>query len=52
MRRLLLIVIDNAVKYTQEEEVAVRLLSVNGNAEIEVRDTGVRPQAQNCSRVT
>lgn len=41
LRRLLLIVIDNAVKYTQEGAITVRLLRANGNAQVEVSDTGV-----------
>jgi signal transduction histidine kinase len=41
LRRLLLIVIDNAVKYTQEGEITVRLSSVNGRPEVQVSDTGV-----------
>lgn len=41
LRRLLLIVIDNAVKYTPEGEITVRLLSANGNPQVEVSDTGI-----------
>ena len=41
LRRLLLIVIDNAVKYTPEGEVTVRLLSANGNPQVQVSDTGI-----------
>jgi heavy metal sensor kinase len=41
LRRLLLIVIDNAVKYTQKGEIAVRLSSANGSAQVQVSDTGV-----------
>lgn len=41
LRRLLLIVIDNAIKYTQEGQVAVRLVSENGNPQVYVSDTGV-----------
>lgn len=41
LRRLLLIVIDNAVKYTPEGEITVRLLSANGNPQVQVSDTGI-----------
>lgn len=41
LRRLLLIVIDNAVKYTPEGEISVRLLSANGNPQVQVSDTGI-----------
>ncbi len=41
LRRLLLIVIDNAVKYTPEGEITVRLLSANGNPQVQVIDTGI-----------
>jgi heavy metal sensor kinase len=41
LRRLLLIVIDNAVKYTPEGEITVRLLSANGNPQVHVSDTGI-----------
>jgi heavy metal sensor kinase len=41
LRRLLLIVIDNAVKYTREGEIAVRLSPVNSRVEVQVADTGV-----------
>lgn len=51
LRRLLLIVIDNAVKYTQEGEITVRLLSANGNPQIHVSDTGVGISEADVSRV-
>ena len=41
LRRLLLIVIDNAVKYTQEGEITICLYSANGRPEVQVSDTGV-----------
>jgi signal transduction histidine kinase len=41
LRRLLLIVIDNAVKYTKEGQVTVRLLSSDGVSQVQVSDTGV-----------
>jgi heavy metal sensor kinase len=41
LRRLLLIVIDNAVKYTQKGEVRVALSNGNGVAQVQVTDTGV-----------
>ena len=41
LRRLLLIVIDNAVKYTPEGEITVRLMSANGNPQVQVSDTGI-----------
>ena len=42
LRRLFLIVIDNAIKYTPAEgKVSVMLESNNGSALFEVRDTGV-----------
>jgi heavy metal sensor kinase len=41
LRRLLLIVIDNAVKYTPEGEITVRLLSANGSPQVQVSDTGI-----------
>jgi heavy metal sensor kinase len=51
LRRLLLIVIDNAVKYTQEGEITVRLSSANGRPEIQVSDTGVGISESDLSRV-
>jgi len=41
LRRLLLIVIDNGVKYTPQGEIAVRLRIDGGAAEMEVTDTGL-----------
>lgn len=40
VRRLLLIVIDNAVKYTQEGKVTLRLDAANGHSRVHVADTG------------
>jgi signal transduction histidine kinase len=51
LRRLLLIVIDNAVKYTQQGEIAVRLVSANGNAQVQVSDTGAGIPQTDLSRV-
>lgn len=51
LRRLLLIVIDNAVKYTPEGEITVRLSSANGRPEIQVSDTGVGISESDLSRV-
>jgi heavy metal sensor kinase len=52
LRRLLLIVIDNAVKYTPEGEIRVRLSSsANGRPEIQVSDTGVGISEPDLSRV-
>lgn len=51
LRRLLLIVIDNAVKYTREGEITVRLSSVNGRTEIQVSDTGVGISEPDLSRI-
>jgi heavy metal sensor kinase len=51
LRRLLLIVIDNAVKYTQQGEITVRLSSANGRSEIRVSDTGVGITESDLSRV-
>jgi signal transduction histidine kinase len=41
LRRLLLILVDNAVKYTPQGEVAVQLLHANGNPQVRVSDTGI-----------
>ncbi len=41
LRRLLLIVIDNAVKYTQQGQITVRLSSANGSSQVQVSDTGI-----------
>jgi signal transduction histidine kinase len=41
LRRLLLILIDNAVKYTSEGKVTVRLMNQNGGPQIEVTDAGL-----------
>jgi heavy metal sensor kinase len=51
LRRLLLIVIDNAVKYTQEGEITVRLSTSNGHAQVEVSDTGVGISKSDLPRV-
>jgi heavy metal sensor kinase len=51
LRRLLLIVIDNAVKYTQEGEITVRLSAANGQPEVQVSDTGVGISESDLSRV-
>jgi signal transduction histidine kinase len=51
LRRLLLIVIDNAVKYTQEGEITVRLFTSNGHVQVEVSDTGVGISKADLSRV-
>jgi heavy metal sensor kinase len=51
LRRLLLIVIDNAVKYTQEGEVTVRLSAANGHAQVEVSDTGLGISESDLHRV-
>lgn len=51
LRRLLLIVIDNAVKYTQQGEITVRLLSARGNPQVQVSDTGVGIPHTDLSRV-
>lgn len=51
LRRLLLIVIDNAVKYTQEGEITVRLSSANDRSEIRVSDTGVGISESDLPRV-
>lgn len=51
LRRLLLIVIDNAVKYTTEGEITVRLSSANGRPEIQVSDTGVGISESDLARV-
>jgi two-component system, OmpR family, sensor histidine kinase CiaH len=40
LRRLLLIVIDNAVKYTDHGEISVSLTNGASQADIEVHDTG------------
>lgn len=41
LRRLLLILVDNAVKYTPQGEVAVQLLNANGSPQVRVSDTGI-----------
>jgi len=41
LRRLLLIVIDNAVKYTQDGEITVHLCKQNSHPQITVSDTGM-----------
>jgi signal transduction histidine kinase len=41
LRRLLLILVDNAVRYTPQGEVAVQLLTANGNPQVRVSDTGI-----------
>lgn len=51
LRRLLLIVIDNAVKYTQEGEITVRLLSKNGNSQVHVTDSGIGISGEDLSRI-
>lgn len=51
LRRLLLIVIDNAVKYTQEGEITVRLLSRNGNSQVHVTDSGIGIPGEDLSRI-
>jgi signal transduction histidine kinase len=51
LRRLLLIVIDNAVKYTPEGEITVRLSSANGQPEVQISDTGVGISESDLPRV-
>jgi signal transduction histidine kinase len=51
LRRLLLIVIDNAVKYTPAGEITVRLSAANGRPEVRVSDTGVGISELDLSRV-
>jgi signal transduction histidine kinase len=51
LRRLLLILIDNAVKYTHEGDVHLRLLGDSGNVTVQVSDTGVGIPAAELTRV-
>ena len=51
LRRLLLILIDNAVKYTQEGEITLRLLSANGNPQVHVSDSGIGIPGEDLSRI-
>ncbi|MEX2260426.1 MAG: ATP-binding protein [Bryobacteraceae bacterium] len=51
LRRLLLIVIDNAVKYTQEGQITVRLLSWNGNSQVHISDSGMGIASEDLSRI-
>jgi heavy metal sensor kinase len=51
LRRLLLIVIDNAVKYTRQGAVEVRLAACGALSEIEVSDTGVGIAAEDVPHV-
>ncbi len=51
LRRLLLIVIDNAVKYTKEGQVTVRLTGNNGVSQVQVSDTGVGIAAGDLPRI-
>ena len=51
LRRLLLIVIDNAVKYTRQGEIRLRLSSRNGHSEVQVSDTGMGIAAEDLPRV-
>jgi signal transduction histidine kinase len=51
LRRLLLIVIDNAVKYTQQGEITVRLSTANGHAQVQVSDTGAGISESDLPRV-
>ena len=51
LRRLLLIVIDNAVKYTHDGEITVRLSNADGNPKVHVSDTGVGIAEQDLPRV-
>jgi heavy metal sensor kinase len=51
LRRLMLIVLDNAAKYTPEGEITVRLAAVNGKAQVQVSDTGIGIAPSELSRV-
>jgi heavy metal sensor kinase len=51
LRRLLLIVIDNAVKYTQVGEITVRLSAANGHPEVQVSDTGAGISESDLARI-
>jgi len=51
LRRLLLIVIDNAVKHTDQGEIRLRVGARNGLSEIAVTDTGAGIAAEDLPRI-